>query len=114
MKNLKKLLAVFISLAGALALLVGLGVVEAKREIAAQRRQAERAVTKTVENIAHLKPWGLSVEAITNAAVAPATVTVKNTNPVKFRVEAHTDWPDWMIYDYDSTTPERGVSHYLF
>ena len=38
----------------------------------------------------------LSVPAITDVAVAPATVHVLESNPIQFKVEASTDWPDWM------------------
>ena len=114
MKTFEKTLAVCLSLAALLALVVVLGLGQLKRDIAAQRRQAERAVTKTVESIRRLEQRGLSIDAFTNAAVAPASVTALGTNPLLFRVEARTAWPDGMIYEYDSRAPEKGVHHYLF
>jgi hypothetical protein len=70
--------------------------------------------TATVSNIARLDPGARTVQAVTNCAVAPAAVRVWGGNPVSFKVHAMTSWPDLMIYEYDSPTPERGVQHFLF
>ena len=86
-----------------------------KWEIRGEQRKAERAVADTVRNIRGLEAQeSLTAEGAKAAVVVPARLEVLGTNPVKFRVEAHTPWPDWMIYEYDSRTPERGVYHYLF
>src|ERR1035437_8599998 len=101
MKTAKRILAVCLFSVAVLALVVLLGLAELRREIAADRRRAERAVTATVETIARLDPRALPMQAVTNAAVAPATVQVLGTNPTQFRVHAMTSWPDVMIYEYD-------------
>jgi hypothetical protein len=79
------------------------------------RRQAESAVAQTVERIRGMGALDTaSLQLITNAAVGGSSVQILSTNPIAFRVTAHTPWPDWMIYEYDSKTPERGIHHYLF
>ena len=86
-----------------------------KWEIRSQQRKAERAVADTVRNVRTLEARNaFSAEAAKRAVVAPATLEVFGTNPIRFRVEAHTPYPDWMIYIYDSRTPEKGIDHYLF
>jgi hypothetical protein len=86
-----------------------------KWEMRSEQRKAERAVTDTVRNIRGLEGRGaLNAEVVKRAVVTPARLEIFGTNPVQFRVEAHTPWPDWMIYEYDSREPERGVYHYLF
>ena len=112
---MKKLVIVCLTLAALLVLVVILGRWGLRYGVQSQRRQAERAVTTTVDSIRQLVAHSaVSLDAVTNAAVAPAAVQVLSTNPVLFRVHATTPWPDWMIYEYDSRTPERGVYHYLF
>ena len=114
MKTAKKILVVCLSSVAWLTLVFLLGVVQLSREIAANRRLAERAVNATVENIAKLEPRTLTAQAVTNAAVAPAAVQVLGTNPFQFRITAMTFWPEVMIYEYSSWAPERGVRHYPF
>ena len=106
------LLAVSVSvIAGA----VGVLWYQLHRDFHHERREAESAVLQTVEAIRGMGALdSLSLHSITNAASRGASVAVLSTNPVVFRVSAHTPWPDWMIYEYDSKTPERGVYHYLF
>jgi hypothetical protein len=83
--------------------------------IRSERRTVQRAVEVTVRNIRGLEArQAFSAEAANAAVVAPARLELFGTNTVRFRVDAHTSWPDWMIYEYDSRTPERGVYHYLF
>lgn len=90
-------------------------VAELKWEIYSQERKAERAVTATVRNLRRLEVQrSFSSEAAKATVVLPARLEVFGTNPPQFKVEAHSPWPDWMIYEYDSRTPERGVYHYLF
>lgn len=114
MKRIKKVLVGLLSLVGLAVLLIALAFAELRREIASDRRRAERAVSTTVENIAKLGQRQMSTEVLTNTAVFPASVHVISTSPIVFRVEATTAWPDWMIYEYDSRTPVQGVHHYLF
>ena len=99
----------------AIALLIVAGIGYVRHEFRSARRHAESAVAQTVESIRRLgAPETLSLHAITNAAVGGASVRILSTSPVVFRVNATTPWPDWMIYEYDSKTPERGVYRYLF
>ena len=84
-------------------------------EFHSSRRHAESAVARTVESSRRMgAPDTLSLDAITKAAVGRASVQILATNPVVFRVSVMTPWPDWMIYEHDSTKPDRGVHHYLF
>src|SRR5437773_2001237 len=94
-------------------LAVGLLIVAAigymRYEFRIARRHAESAVAQTVESIRRMGALEtLSLHTITNRAVGGASVQVLSTNPVVFRVNATTPYPDWMIYEYDSKTPERG------
>ena len=112
--KVRKILIIFLSLAALLCLVAAVFLAGLKREIASDRLRAERAVTATVGKIAKIEPAKMTIEIVTNAAVSPASVRVLSTSPIHFRVEAHTAWPDWMIYEYDSRTPQRGIYHYLF
>jgi hypothetical protein len=109
MKRLLILFSVAVVLAPVLILLA------VKWEIRDQRRKVGRAVIETVLKINRLGARDrLDESAIKKAAVAPAKVEIDGTNPLWFKVEANTPWPDWMIYEYDSRTPARGIYHYLF
>jgi len=84
-------------------------------EIRSERRHAESAVARTVASIRRMGTLDtVNFQAITNAAVGGASVQILGTNQVEFRVRVMTPWPDLMIYEYDSTTPPRGIYHYLF
>ena len=86
-----------------------------KWEIWSQQRKAERAVAATVRNIRGLEARNaFTADAAKGAVVVPASLMVLGTNPVLFRVEAVTPYPDWMMYEYDSRTPEQGIRHCLF
>ena len=99
----------------AIALLIAAGIGYVRHEFRSARRHAESLVAQTIESIQRLgAPETLTLHAITNAAVGGASVHILSTNPVVFMVSAATPWPDWMIYEYDSKTPERGIYHYLF
>jgi hypothetical protein len=104
----------FFSLAGAGCLAAVLLLAELRREIANDRQRAEGAVSATIEKIGKIEPGRMSVEIITKAPAFPAAVRVLGTNPIHFRVESHTGWPEWMTYEYDSRTPERGIYQYPF
>lgn len=79
------------------------------------RRHAESAVAQSVERIRQLGPLEtLRPQKIRSVAVGGARVDILSTNPVTFRVSAMTHWPDMMIYEYDSTKPERGIYHDSF
>ena len=93
-EKIRKALIICLSLGGFVCLVVVLMVSGLEREIARDRQWAERAVVATVEKLARFELSSLSVQAITNFAVAPAAVQVLDTNPIQFRVEASTGWPD--------------------
>src|SRR5262245_30119748 len=107
---MKRRIIVWLSVA--LSVLVGIfGVLwyQLHRDFHNERRSAESAVTRTVESIRHLGALEtLSSQVITNAGVDGASVQILSTSPVVFIVRATTPWPDWMVYEFDSKSPERG------
>ena len=114
MKTAKGILLFCLSAVALVGVVILVGLAELKREIGNDRKRAQVAVTVTVSNIVRFYSGAPTLQAITNCAVAPATVQVLGTNPARFKVHAMTSWPDLMIYEYDSQTPERGIQHFLF
>jgi len=114
MKTAKRILLVCLSAVVLPGIVIQVGLAELKREVSKDRKRAQTAVATTLSNIARLDPAARTVQALTNCVVAPAAVQVQGGSPVRFKVHAMTSWPDLMIYEYDSQTPERGVQHFLF
>ncbi|HAV61401.1 MAG TPA: hypothetical protein DCY13_03445 [Verrucomicrobiales bacterium] len=98
-----------------LFVLLILSVISGWHRIRSARMQTENAVSRTAVSINRFGVVDLeSLPEISKAAVDGARVQVINTNPFAFKISAMTPWPDLMIFEYDSRTPERGIYCYPF